>query len=403
MQNYVMVKGSSPQDFAQMEVDTKNVSWDNLCFDSKFNAVRLTLLFLEALATLLNSRKWNHVSTVTWNVDDYDNENDQNERPDDYEERKAIANRTIQKCLWEKVRLLEINKCQWLFTLLIKAAEHCPSMDLHMDALMMDKIDTTALFSDVALPLAKLVFHLKTLRFRGCLFNHESPPWLPWNEYCRMEPSQNGPRLFELGIHRSFNSSHVLPTTVIDAIGDLLLNVSTLQELYLVNTGVGDDQLVQLSSSLPPSDLYPKGEVQSQHGGIGSGRPWSAGPSEKLFLQISNNPFTDCGVAALLEAMKKSYLPTQLIFNQARNGGGTMDQALFFSWINRAGRKLLTERSSKVREKKDKIPLALWPVVLERAGKLDYDFNYKTELNIRNRSSVIFYFLKQLSSQLFKN
>jgi hypothetical protein len=387
----ITVSGSSPDDILAMQgVIENDTETESINLEGEWH---LTLPFVEMLARLLDSREWIVVSVYNNVIADIAEGYD-----DDEQQRMQFAIKSIQKCLWENNWLFKLSNSPWFFSQLMQAAQTRSIEDLRMRFLLPVDCDFSRGNSvDYALPLTKLLFNVGLLDIQNCRFHSQRPPWLSWNDYQASENSANRSRLRFITIKKG-NASTALPNPVIDAIGDLLLNV--LSELSLDLSGIGDEEMIKLSSYLA-NDTTLNRQDQRTEDVHRVTADWSPGILGGLSLSFDDNCFTEVGAQALNKAMKQSSRVHKLKIRDHKAEESTIREAKFSAWINRAGSKLVSEYCRTGRQrKKSKISLEKWAIIFELAGKRAGA--NETDMDTISGSSAIYYFLQNMSPHFFK-
>jgi Ran GTPase-activating protein (RanGAP) involved in mRNA processing and transport len=130
---------------------------------------------------------------------------------------------------------------------------------------------------------------------------------------------------------------------------------STLKELFLARNKFTDTGITSIALILPKMDGLKK-------------------------LSLWGNPFGEEGAMALLNGMASNMELYDLhLFKQFK----CSDKILYFTTINRGGRKLLQEPPNSV-------PTALWPLVLERANTMKMPIRTADQINEQARINMLY-------------
>jgi hypothetical protein len=147
-------------------------------------------------------------------------------------------------------------------------------------------------------------------------------------------------------------SGHRLTETDISGLAASLEHCQ-LEELCLTNCHLSDQSIVIFAKMLP----------KMKH---------------LKYLWLHDNPFGQVGASALLASLERNCELEHLILPRGR--GSVMDglqrQIEFYLVLNRAGRRLLRATNNRP------VPLALWPKVLDRAGKARRDYYFAASKGI---------------------
>lgn len=135
-------------------------------------------------------------------------------------------------------------------------------------------------------------------------------------------------------------SGHWISEQDIEALATALTQNTSLQELCLTNCHLSDASIQIFAERLP----------QMKH---------------LKYLWLHDNPFQKEGALALVDAMQDNCELEQMILPRGRGLDPMQRQLELFLVLNRAGRRLLRHHH--------RVPLALWPQVLDRANKAKKD------------------------------
>eukprot|EP00980_Cylindrotheca_fusiformis_P028204 scaffold22586_cov138-Cylindrotheca_fusiformis.AAC.24 len=174
-------------------------------------------------------------------------------------------------------------------------------------------------------------------------------------------------RVLELSIHTSCDSLHKLPSKCgfvynidpvmssddVDYLGKTLFDNPRIASLDLSHKGLKDEGAIALAS-------------------------WLRKNANLKRLCIQGNPVQSAGAQALLSVMKSNVSIEDIDLPYDCECASSIEH---YADLNKGGRKLLTDET---------FPLSLWPLVLERAVKIEYKPKGRNRGTIERRANVIY-------------
>jgi hypothetical protein len=206
---------------------------------------------------------------------------------------------------------------------------------------------------------------------------------LSFNNLRSLEPISRLMRSSECCVHElllGFQNLWQTPRIEISSIVGALYENKSVRVFGIANNKLSDQDADVLVTALLENSTLEQLDIRENHfhdqGMIKLAHVAKESKSLRKLL-VARNPFGTGGSLALLEAVAKNH---RIFYIDVCRNDAIDRQIHYNTTLNRAGRRLLLERPW--------LPLALWPLVLERANNIDWDDDEYTR-NLGQQTTVL--------------